>query len=320
MVHIRKSIFPVVSIIGLVSSPIVSANILADIINFQDLALPLGTALTLTNYAGFVWQNIKAFKPSGFSLENPLGASKPFAILNGVNPSNGGLTGTITSTSGPISLKSLSLICCQSTDPTRCDQPVPCTILLTGKDANGAKILERSFTATPAPKNLLEPVLGPIVILIRNLAVRSPAEGIQSLTLSAVPFNLDSGSIVARQLPKLPITLPISIPSLGLPTGVGLPSLTKFLSPPTGLPLPTGGFPTGLPKLPGGGIAAQAPAVAALSVPRPNPTFSIPPIDLPFPRAKVAGLLKPKLQNKVAGPAGTKGLVFTVRIYELVFD
>ncbi|KAK6509858.1 hypothetical protein TWF481_004587 [Arthrobotrys musiformis] len=310
MVRVWKLIVFGASIIGIASSPATAVPLGGKTVNFQDLALPFGQALGLTRYAGFYWEGIEAFKPSGFSLGTPLGGNKPFAILGGVNPSNGGLTGTITSANGPVSLKSIGVICCQSTDPTKCDRPVPCTISLTGKDAQGKKIFERSFTAAPTISGRgISVVVGEVLQFVTTTTTGTPLEGITSLVIGAF------GSLGKRGLVDVPITLP---------AGVKLSDLTKV---PTGLPtlpLPTGVGPISTPKLPGGGggvvpAKAAAAGAGALSVPRPNPTFSVPvpPMPWPFDRAKAEGLLKPKLQNKFVGP---NGLVFTVRVYELAFN
>ncbi|KAK6517141.1 hypothetical protein TWF506_007017 [Arthrobotrys conoides] len=318
MVCISKSILLWISIVGLAFNPAAAEPLGEDLVNFQDLALPLGNALGLTNYAGLVWGGIKAFKPSGFSVGTLLGANKAFAILSGAGPSNGGLSGTITSTSGPISLKSVRLICCQSTDPTQCDQPVPCAISIIGKNAQGKKIFEKSFTATPAGIAGREIAIGDIfqqAIIVTNglTGAANSLEKATTIVIEAVPIG--GGSFGRRGLFGIPVILPIS-----LPTGTDLSGLAKA---PTGLPtllLPTGVLPTGAPKLPGGVAApARAPAAGALSVPRPNPTFSIPipPMPWPFDRAKTDSILKPKLQNNAAG---TNGLVFTTRIYELAFN
>ncbi|EGX51683.1 hypothetical protein AOL_s00054g82 [Orbilia oligospora ATCC 24927] len=316
MVHIWKSILLGASAMGLTLNPAAAEPLGGDLVNFQDLALPLGNALGLTDYAGLIWGGIKAFKPSRFSFGTLLGTNKAFAILSGVNPSNGGLTGTITSTNGPISLKSIRLICCQSTDPTKCDQPVPCAISLTGKDAQGKKLFERSFTVTPDITGRGIAGIGDmfkeaIIVTGRLVGEGNPLEKATTIVIGAFPI----GGLGRRQLFGIPITLPFP-----LPTRTDLSRLTKA---PTGLPmlpLPTGVLPTEAPKLPGGGSApARAAAAGALSVPRPNPTFSvpIPPMPWPFDRAKTEDILKPKLQNNAVG---ANELVFTTRIYELAFN
>ncbi|EPS41651.1 hypothetical protein H072_4439 [Dactylellina haptotyla CBS 200.50] len=192
MVRIWNGVLLAVSVLGLLSFPGISANLITDIVDFQDLQLSLGQALDLTSYAGFLWQGIKAFRPSGLSLGSLFGGSgSPFAIISGVDPTKGALTGMITSTSGPISLQGIQLKCCQSTDPTKCDQQIPCTVTVTGKDDKGAELVKKSFNVAPAA-GLGIPGLDSVINVVTGLADAfngvPSLEGIITVVFDIIPI------------------------------------------------------------------------------------------------------------------------------------